>query len=185
MPLIRPHAARAVLAVLLAIAVPFAIPGRAESRTVAAENEGNAGAGQGQAILGGYDAVRYNGRALPAQDRFVGKQGYAHVARLEEMYIIVSAGGKFQAGARYALDYRRASDRSALPRPADETTRGSWTRQGNTVTFKPDTPKGRRPVQPVTGVVSGSSMLVTYRVETVGGPRTLRLEFRRNPNVLY
>lgn len=172
---IRTRPARAALLALLALAGPVVLPRNAESRV----------SGTQANVLGGYDAVRYNGRALPAQDRFEGKQGYAHVARLEEMYIIVSRGGKFQAGARYALDYRRSTDRSGLPRPADETTRGSWTRQGNSVTFRPDTPKGRRPVQPVTGVVNGNSMLVTYRVETVAGPRTLRLEFVRNPNVLY
>lgn len=174
-PSFRP-AARAAMLALLALAAPVALPRVAESRPAPLAQAN---------VLGGYDAVRYNGRPLPAQDRFEGKQGFSHFARLEEMYIIVSQRGKFQAGARYALDYRRTSDRSRLPRPADETTKGTWTRSGNTITFRPETPKGRRPVEPISGVVNGNSMVVTYRVQTQGGPRTLRLEFVRNPNLLY
>lgn len=139
----------------------------------------------GAPLLGGYDAVRYNGKALPAQDRFPGKQGYVHVARLEEMYVVLKSGGKFVAGGRYALDYRAANDRRALPRPSDETTRGTWTRQGNSLTFRPEPPKGRRPIRPIGGVVVGDRMTVTYQLETAAGPRNVRLELVRNPNVLY
>lgn len=137
------------------------------------------------ALLGGYDAVLYKGKPLPATDRFSVRNGFQHAAKLQQMYIVLRPNGTFTAGAQYAVDYRRAADKRPLPPLVDETVRGRYTLNGATINFVPEKTSRNNVIRPTGGTVGGGTMKVRYMLSLATGTEVLDVAFKRNPNLLY
>ncbi|MDB4907112.1 MAG: hypothetical protein JWO05_1896 [Gemmatimonadetes bacterium] len=137
------------------------------------------------ALLGGYDATLYKGRALPTEDRFSVRNGFQHRAKLQQMYLVLRANGTFTAGAQYAVDYRRASDKHPLPPLVDETVKGTYSIKGGTINFVPQKTSRNNVIRPTSGTIGSGGMKVTYLLSLATGTEVLPVEFRRNPNLLY
>ena len=131
---------------------------------------------------GKYVAVRFNERPLPAVENVPSTKGYHHYVKLEEAIVDMRPNGRFIATFRYY--HELIKDGAAVPklRVLRETHRGTWTLSGGVVTFAPELGKKSKLPRPVTGQVTADRMKVDYVVDDGAGPRTLRVELKRQAN---
>lgn len=138
---------------------------------------------QSPAATGLYDAVRYKGKGLPANDKLAAHHGFAHTVRLESMSVTLLDGGRFRATASYAHEYRPLVDRRPLGAPLFESVQGKWVRRGNAITFIPQKGKNTPPTRPINGTLVPGGMIVRYELVTPQGEVVpLRVEFQKTGN---
>ena len=136
--------------------------------------------------IGGADgksvAVRFNERPLPAVENVPSTKGYHHYVKLEEAIVDMRPNGRFVATFRYY--HELIKDGAPVPKlkVLRETHRGTWTISGGVVTFAPELGKKSKLPRPVTGLVTADRMKVNYVVDDGAGPRTLRVELKRQAN---
>ena len=162
------------LAVVLRTAV-LLVPATGPAAQVA-----RASAARPAPVAGMYRAVSLDRQPLPAVELLPAMEGYHHYVKLDQAVITMRPNGRFIASFHYWHHHLRNGAPVPVAPMSNETYRGTWVLSGIEITFQPEAAKGKRPPQPIHGILAGNRLRVNYPFTDKGKVRTVNVELARD-----
>jgi len=121
---------------------------------------------------GTYVATELERRQLPTEIVVKSDRGYSHWVRVQQASVRLRGDGHFVASVRYYHEYLAAGSRPRNTPVSSESWRGTYTVDGTKITFRSN-PSKKGAAKPVSGLLSGDRIALTYRVRELDQWRTM------------